>query len=140
MPDEYKDLINVNQKFYRALDNGNIELMEDVWLKDEYSKCVHPGWPMLVGWDAIKQSWINIFSSGGPSKIEISNINSEVSGNVGWITCLEQITHRVGEQYQIGLAQTTNIFELHGSKWLMVLHHASPVPFRLTDVPDEKLQ
>ena len=140
MPDELKELLSVNERFYDALQNGDMDLMEEVWLKDEDSRCVHPGWPILIGWESIKESWKDIFDAGGPVKIELSEINAEVSDEVGWITCLEHITHKVGDELETGIAQTTNIYERRDTKWHLVLHHASPVPMRMKDVAEEKLQ
>jgi len=140
MTEGFEELLKANKAFYIALERGDLDLMGEAWFKDEISKCVHPGWPMLTGWDSIKESWSNIFSGGGPAKIELSDIHTAIIGDVGWITCIEHITQRFGEKFQIGLAQTTNIFERHDSKWLLVLHHASPVPMRMKDVAEEKLQ
>ena len=69
MSDQFEDVVKVNEAFYAALESGDLALMEKVWLKDSRAKCVHPGWPMLLGWEAIRQSWKNIFDSGGPTKI-----------------------------------------------------------------------
>jgi hypothetical protein len=73
-------------------------------------------------------------------KLQNVFIHTEIIEDVAWITCIEHITQRVEENFQTGLAQTTNIFERHDSKWLLVLHHASPVPFRMKDIGKEKLQ
>lgn len=140
MPDELDEVLSANARFYKALERGDLDLMTEVWFKDEVAKCVHPGWPMLTGWDSIRESWSTIFSSGGPAKVELSDMHTEVMEGVAWITCIEHITQRVGEDFQTGLAQATNIFERHGSKWLLVLHHASPVPTKLMDIGNEKLQ
>ena len=140
MPDSLEEVLSANARFYKALERGDLDLMAQVWFKDEIAKCVHPGWPMLSGWDSIIESWSTIFSGGGPAKIELSDIQTEVIQDVAWITCIEHITQRVGENFQTGLAQTTNIFERHESKWLLVLHHASPVPFPIKDIGEEKLQ
>lgn len=140
MTDYHEQVRSANARFYKALERGDLDLMGEVWLRDGFSKCVHPGWPMLTGWDSIKESWSSIFSGGGPIKIEISDLHTDLIGDVAWITCIERITQRVGENFHTGLAQTTNIFERHDSKWLLVLHHASPVPVRLEDATETKLQ
>jgi len=138
--EQFEDVFKVNETFYKALETGDLNLMESVWVKDSRAKCVHPGWPMLFGWESIRQSWKNIFDSGGPTKIQISNINAEIHGNVSWITCIEHITHIVRDQIHKSLAQATNIFERHGSRWLMIHHHASPIPMPRGGVTEEKLQ
>jgi len=133
---EKEDVLAANKRFYEALESGNMELMEEVWVKDSRAKCVHPGWPMLWGWEAIKQSWINIFRSGGPTEIKISNVSVEVSEKLAWVTCIEHIGHAVGDQIRTALAQTTNIYEKHGSQWLIIQHHASVIPMGTFSVPE----
>lgn len=139
MSDEQsEEVLRINEKFYQALENGKLDLMEEIWLKDERAKCVHPGWPMLWGWEAIRQSWKNIFDSGVPIKIQISNVATEVSGDLAWVACIEHVSYVIKDQIQINMAQATNIFERQGSRWLMVHHHASPMPVPKTT--DDKLQ
>jgi ketosteroid isomerase-like protein len=133
-----EEVLRINEKFYRALENGKLDLMEEIWLKDPRAKCVHPGWPMLWGWEAIRQSWKNIFDSGVPAKIQISNVSAEVSGDLAWVTCIEHVSYLIRDRIQINLAQATNIFERQGSRWLMIHHHASPMP--VSNKADEKLQ
>jgi hypothetical protein len=128
MSEQFEEVLRVNETSYKALQSGDLDLMESVWMKDERAKCVHPGWPMLFGWESIRQSWKNIFDSGSLVKIQVLNINTEIHGDIAWITCIEYITHVVGNQIHKSLAQATNIFERHGSHWFMIHHHASSVP------------
>ncbi|HEX3036302.1 MAG TPA: hypothetical protein VHT73_14485 [Thermodesulfobacteriota bacterium] len=50
---EYEEVLKVNQKFYDALGTRDLELMDAVWVKGARPGCVHPGWIMLRGWEAI---------------------------------------------------------------------------------------
>lgn len=140
MSKQLDDVLKVNEIFYRALENGNLDSMEEVWVKDERAKCVHPGWPMLFGWEAIRQSWKNIFEAGVPAKIRISHVICEISEDLAWVTCIEHISHKIRDEIETSLAQTTNIFERHGSRWLMIHHHASPIPVPRGGMKEEKLQ
>ena len=140
MSEQFENVLRVNEVFYRALETGDLDLMEKVWVKDERAKCVHPGWPMLFGWEAIRQSWKNIFDLGGPMKIQTSNAAVEISHDLAWVTCIEQISHLIRDQIETTLAQATNIFERHGSTWLIIHHHASPIPMPRRGMTEEKLQ
>jgi len=140
MSEQFEDVLKVNETFYLALESGDMDLMEDIWIKDSRAKCVHPGWPLLLGWETIRLSWKNIFDSGGPAKIQVSNIEAEISGNIAWLTCIEHITHIVKDQVHKSLAQATNIFEHPGSRWFMIHHHASPIPMLEGSMTEEKLQ
>lgn len=129
MPNKYNDeVIRANENFYRAIAQGDSERMQELWLDDKEVKCVHPGWPMLYGREAVIESWKNIFENGGPLEIEISDLSVEVSGDAAFVICIEKISHRLGDEIQVGFAQSTNIFVRSGSSWLICVHHASPTP------------
>lgn len=117
-----------NEMFYEAICSGDIGLMREVCVRDSRSKCVHPAWPMLYGWEAIEESWKNIFDAGGIADIEISDVRVHVSGQVAWVICIEKIAHRAGDEIRLGYAQCVNVFERSDSSWRLVIHHASPIP------------
>jgi ketosteroid isomerase-like protein len=123
-----KDVLMANSRFYQALRDSDLVSMGEVWLNEPKAKCVHPGWPMLYGWEAIRESWKNIFQAGTPADIEISDVRVHVSGDFAWVICIEKISQRSGDQTRLGYAQSTNVYELNGPSWRLVLHHASPVP------------
>lgn len=123
-----KQIIELNNRFYKALEEGDILTMEEIWLTDENAKCVHPGWPLLTGWHEIKESWERIFEAGELSDVEISDTFVEISESAAMINCVEKLSHYIGGQMVMTMAQTTNIFEMIGSRWYLVLHHASPIP------------
>ncbi len=134
-------VLRANENFYQAIKTGDIGQMDGIWIKDEDIKCVHTGWPMLYGWEAVRESWENIFSGGGPLDIELPDIKTQISGNTAWVICIEKISYKVGDEIQFGFAQSTNIFVLDGSSWLLALHHASPIPApRREAASDEVLQ
>lgn len=125
---EREQVNQANQDFYQAIRERDLERMMGLWVNGEEAKCVHPGWPMLYGWDSVNESWKNIFENGGAIDIELSDINAQVSGDVAWVICIEKISHRIGDEVQTGFAQSTNIFVREGGSWLLSVHHASPMP------------
>ncbi|HEX3035214.1 MAG TPA: nuclear transport factor 2 family protein [Thermodesulfobacteriota bacterium] len=138
---DYEEVLKVNQKFYDALGTRDLELMDAVWVKDARAGCVHPGWIMLRGWESIKQSWENVFDPEDQVDIKLSDVTVEIKGDVAWVTCIQQLVYLKRDPMMISIAQSTNIFERHGSRWLMVIHHASPVPIANYEVTEEtKLQ
>jgi ketosteroid isomerase-like protein len=126
--DRKKEVLETNSRFYQALRDGDLASMKEVWINEPRAKCVHPGWPMLYEWEAIGESWKNIFQSGVPAHIEISDVRVHVSGDLAWVICIEKIIQKAGDETRLGYAQSTNVYELRGPSWRLVLHHASPVP------------
>ncbi|HEY7535368.1 MAG TPA: nuclear transport factor 2 family protein [Thermodesulfobacteriota bacterium] len=133
---DYEEILRVNEKFYKALGTRNLGLMDEVWVKDSRAGCVHPGWTMLRGWEAIRQSWENVFNPDDQVDISLSNIAVEINGDVAWITCIQQMIYINRDPVGINMSQSTNIFERQGSDWLMVIHHASPIPITGYEIGD----
>jgi len=141
MPDKKEEILKLNKKFYEAIGNNDMELMESVWVRDHRAKCIHPGWPLLIGWDPIKKSWKNIFIAGGISGVQITDIHIELTDEVCWVTCIEHVSHIMSDKIAINLVQATNVFEDTGNdKWNIVLHHASSIPITRGYVNKETLQ
>lgn len=132
--------MKVNQRFYEALGRRDLELMDTVWVKDSRAGCVHPGWIMLQGWEAIRQSWENVFDPRDQLNIRLSNVNVEVRGDVAWVTCIQELIYIKRNPIVMNISQSTNIFERHESGWLMVLHHASPIPVTYPEPEETQLQ
>lgn len=101
--------------------------MEAVWLPTEWVQCVHPGWTILHGWKAIRESWAGILRSPAQLTIAIEDVHVRVAGDVAWVTCTERISALSGNQLDTSLAQATNIFVALGGTWRLVVHHGSPV-------------
>lgn len=129
-----------NKKFYEALNKSDLSVMEQIWANDSSSKCIHPGWPMLKGWESIKESWRDIFESGGLNQVVVSEVFVDVIGRSAWVNCIEKIDYLIDDKLIVTMAQSTNIFELIDGEWKMVLHHASPMPPPRSEVTEHTLQ
>ena len=71
-----KEVENANLKFYEAFENLSISMMERIWSHNDNCVCIHPGWEMSVGWMAIRESWVTIFSNTENIKFTITIPNS----------------------------------------------------------------
>ncbi|NIP31665.1 MAG: DUF4440 domain-containing protein [Candidatus Dadabacteria bacterium] len=135
-----QEILKINDLFYKALGTRDLDLMGKIWIKDERSGCVHPGWIVLRSWDAIKQSWENIFDPEDQVDINISNITLDIKKDIAWLTCIQEMVYIKRDPVTFNLSQSTNIFEKDGSNWYMILHHASPIPFDLVKSENQNLQ
>ena len=129
-----------NAAFYRALESGVLERMEEVWAHDDWVRCVHPGWEMIVGWPRVRESWEMIFESGQKLRATPSDVWVQAFGDFAWVTCTENITVFNESSFDSALAAATNLFVLRDGNWLMVHHHASPIPIVVPDNASETIQ
>ena len=137
---EKDEIIKANRKFYDARNRYDIDLIEQIWLTDGRAKCVHAGWPIIFGWEAIKESWKTIFETGGFDRVDISDFFVEVKGDSAWLNCVERATYSLDNRRVVVLAQATNIFEHADGQWKMALHHASLMPIPRKEIDYENLQ
>lgn len=134
------EILRVNNLFYRALGTRDLKLMEKVWINDERAGCVHPGWTILRSWEAIMQSWENVFDPEDQVDINLSSITLNIKGDIAWVTCIQEMTYIKRNPVMFNISQSTNIFEKTELGWEMLIHHASPLPTYQLEEKDTNLQ
>lgn len=125
LTDAELEVTAANEGFYRAFESLDIRRMDEVWARDESVLCVHPGWDVLSGWRAVRDSWVRIFNNTRSMKFSITNRRVSATGEVGWVLCTEEIEQAVEEGAQRVAVLATNVFERREGRWLMVHHHGS---------------
>jgi ketosteroid isomerase-like protein len=106
--------------------------MEDLWLHEPWVRCVHPGWDVLVGWEAVRQSWQQIFANTRWMRVTPTNVDALAWGAVGLVSCSENITAKNEEDVGLAVAHATNLYLRTGAGWLLFHHHSSPAPVQVT--------
>jgi ketosteroid isomerase-like protein len=142
MASDARAVLEANERFYRALNDLDLAEMDRLWSHGSFVRCVHPGWELIVGWDSVRASWEGIFrgSSGGPAhEVEVADVSVHVASDLGWVSCIERITLPGRSAGSTSLAVATNLFQRSsrdGSRWEMILHHASLLPLVVADTMD----
>jgi uncharacterized protein (TIGR02246 family) len=110
--------------FYDAMAAGDLEAMMAVWTDGDEAVCVHPGGPRLVGAQAIRESFSEIFE-GGTVQVERVGVRAYRHGDVAIHNLVEEIsvTGRMGTQTVSVVA--TNVYVKSSRGWQMMLHHAA---------------
>lgn len=116
-----------NERFYRAFESLDIHKMEAVWAMDGPVKCIHPGWDLRSGWPAVRDSWVLIFNHTAGIRFEVTDVEIAVSGDLAWVTCMENVRMETEEESQLSRILATNLYLRRAEGWLMVHHHGSPV-------------
>jgi ketosteroid isomerase-like protein len=96
-------VLAANRAFYRAFAGRDFDAVQSLWSKARPVACIHPGWPRLIGLDAVLQSFADI----------LSNPESPT------VLCDEIVGQSV--------LAATNVFALDPEGWRMVHHQAGPV-------------
>lgn len=125
-----REVLAVNDAFYRALESLDLAEMEAVWWHEDWVRCLHPGWELLEGWEAVEESWANIFRSTVHMRVFISRPLVRVVANTAWVSCVEHVTSAFEADFATARIEATNIFVRCDGEWRMVHHHTTPLPDR----------
>jgi ketosteroid isomerase-like protein len=131
-PNDRETVRRLNERFYHALEGLDIEAMEEVWSHESGVACVHPGWEILVGWEAVRRSFEQIFANTTWMRVTATATRIDIIGDVAIVSCAENITGKSGEDVNLAVAQATNIFHRTAAGFKMIHHHASPAPVEVT--------
>jgi ketosteroid isomerase-like protein len=112
--------------FYKAIERADVIAMMSVWSEDEEVICVHPGGPRLLGVDAVRESWRQIFAAGPRMRFSLLQVRAHASRLVSIRNLYERIT--IGADPRQHLVLATNVYVQGASGWRMWMHHASPPP------------
>ena len=133
MSHDVEALREVNARFYQALEDLDLEAMDAIWLHEGWVRCVHPGRDALIGWDAIRRSWEQIFASTGWIRVTTTAVDVVSMGSHGLVMCAENISAQSHDQVGVAVAQATNVYRRTADGWRMIHHHASPAPVEMTE-------
>ena len=122
-----KQVTRTNEAFYEAFQTLDIAQMDKVWAQKEYVTCIHPGWTLRSGWPEVRDSWVLIFNNTFSMEFELTDLQVQVAGDLGWVVCMEHIVNRQGEAEQRSRILATNLYERLDGEWRIIHHHGSPV-------------
>ena len=121
-------IVAANESFYKAFNARDLDAMKRVWSSHEKVTCVHPGWEPLSGLEPIIDSWQGIFKNSGNMDIQATDVSVTTSEDLAWVSCVEKLYTIATHGVLASKVFSTNLFQLNGGTWKMIMHHASPLP------------
>jgi len=119
-------ILAANAAYYRAFASGDFATMSSIWADDGVS-CVHPGWPALIGRDAVLDSYRDILHSANRVRIAYRDDTAIVAGEEARVLCVEIV------EGAAALA-ATNCYRRVDGAWRMTHHQASPIAAPLEEI------
>ena len=123
-------VLRANNAFYEAFEALDFDAMRRVWAQDDSVVCVHPGWPPLMGWLEVRESWRSIIAGTDYMRIRPSDEQVFFDGALARVLCVENIyTVQDGMSVHSQVA-CTNLFRREDGddgSWVLVHHHGSPI-------------
>jgi ketosteroid isomerase-like protein len=112
-------VLNANDAFYNAFNQKDPALMDQVWADSDDVTCVHPGWNLLRGREAVLESWRSILTNPQQPRIVTGGATVARFGALAIVVCRELVAGSP--------LVATNVFVLEGESWKLVHHHSGPV-------------
>ena len=125
-PPIYTSPQDVMQAFYQAFEARDIDAMMTTWAEDEDIVCIHPGGPRHVGYEAVRQSFEQLFSSEAKLAFRVDQGVAIETVGLAMQSVIEHL--RAGDNHPPGAAIATNVLMRTPYGWRVVCHHASPSP------------
>ncbi|MEV0586928.1 nuclear transport factor 2 family protein [Nonomuraea sp. NPDC050310] len=123
----------VNQAFYTAIENADLDKMTEVWAEDSADSqvsCVHPGWSLLAGRSEVLRSWALIMANTTYIQFVLTDVKTAVLGDLAVLTCVENILTAGDEgesSFAAGKVVASNVYVRTAEGWRLWMHHGSPV-------------
>jgi ketosteroid isomerase-like protein len=116
-----------NAAFYASFERLDYDAMAALWARSVPVSCVHPGWDLVLGYEAVMQSWRNIFD--GTSEIHFRSEDAQITvgDSMGWVVSRETLSTVVSGVPVENVLATVNTFVLEGGVWRIAHHHAAPL-------------
>jgi ketosteroid isomerase-like protein len=109
-------ILEANESFYRAFNEKDAEAMDRIWAESDDVACIHPGWNVLQGREAVMDSWRGILSNPAQPKILVGGATAILLGDGAVVLCRELVAGSP--------LAATNLFVREDGDWRL-LHHQS---------------
>lgn len=119
MGSDEQEVREAHAAFYDAFAERDVDAMEDVWSFRSPVTCIHPGWSLLVGREAVMASWRSILEGPAAPELAYSRELIHLYGEIAVVTCVETLAD--------GQLMATNVFLRELGHWKMVHHQAGPI-------------
>jgi ketosteroid isomerase-like protein len=113
--------------FYQAFEAKDLDAMMATWAEDEEIVCVHPGGSRLVGYDAVRAGWEQLFAGDARLSFRLDEVVMIETVGLAMQSAVEEVSFAKEEGVR-GASFATNVYLRTPSGWRIVMHHASPAP------------
>lgn len=122
----FTDPQSVEDAYYDAFDEHDVEKMMSVWEDNDDVVCLLPMYPAIKGLAGIREAFEKLLKPGSQFEIQVKHMH--------WIETDTIAIHLVGEAirtpgYPNQSVYATNVYQKNESgSWHMTMHQNSPVP------------
>ena len=111
--------------FYDAFERADLAAMMTVWAESDDVVCIHPQGPRLAGFEAVRDSWMQVFAGGSQLRVRTTDVQV-FDGQTVCVRNVVELLAPPGRAEPTHTVLATNVYELTDAGWRMTVHHASP--------------
>jgi len=123
----FKSITDVEDAYYDAIDESDLDKMMSVWADSGDIACLLPMQPMQHGRKAIRELWKNMFEQELQIDITVNHLQWIERNDVA-IHLLEEVVTPVGNSQRQPPIYASNIYHRDDTGWHLLLHINSPAP------------
>lgn len=116
---------DIEQQFYEALREGDVEKVMALWSDDDDIVCVHPEGARIVGPAAIRAAFEAMLANGAIN-VRAENVRRVQTHASAMHSVVEHLQVMTPEGMRTGFVVATNVYMKSMEGWRLVAHHASP--------------
>jgi hypothetical protein len=109
-------VLEANTAFYRAFNTKDYDAMDGLWATTVSCTCIHPGWFLVSGREAVMESWRGILGNPAQPRIVVGGAGAVVLGDMATVICREFVAGTP--------LLATNSFVREDGVW-RIFHHQS---------------
>jgi hypothetical protein len=113
------DVLAANEAFYQAFNQRDMAWMETLWASTAAVSCIHPGWNVLQGREAVLGSWRSILNNPGQPRIVAGGAIASVFDSIAIVICRELVAGSP--------LVATNVFVREEATWKLAHHQSGGV-------------
>lgn len=114
--------------FYEAFMQGDLEALMAVWWMDDSIECVHPFGPRLTGYKEVYSSWQEVINQSRGMAVERKRVHQHGDGDLVVHTVVEEVSWNSDDGRHSTEIMSTHVYRNTETGWRLVLRHASPSP------------
>ncbi|MCK9411479.1 MAG: nuclear transport factor 2 family protein [Prolixibacteraceae bacterium] len=119
------DQLKVLIKFYKAFNQGDMELMQRIWLNSSEASMNNPVGGIKRGWDEIRAVYDKIFNGSAKVYVEFYDFTLHATENMFFATGRERgYFEKDGLRIELAI-RTSRIFVRSEGEWKHIQHHGS---------------
>jgi ketosteroid isomerase-like protein len=119
-------VLAANAAFYRAFADADLPTLDRIVARRHAVAVIHPGWPVVIGREAVMETWQMIFTEG-PQPVRPVSPEVLALGDAALVIVYE----KAGDVY----LAASNLFVREDDEWRLACHQAGPISAPRPDMP-----